>query len=978
VRQITLRLIEDALEIEFRSQISESKSPSKNTKMVKLPPISSFRTIDEKEDVYALSEIISDVDDLFKIPNIRVMLPHEFPNTRNPFMLGKTVDELAYMIPPHPEPGNVEIELKVLELLRYQRAAKALIRAEAQVLNRLPVSLQEVERLLLKMNDDLNLEKLIRCVCTLLDNDRYSVQHHTMEIVSDLKCLRSPMFNVEAHELVTRLNNFAGTQAVRVDVQASVRQMLRDCVFDYLDDNVSAYLLEWVNIVLGRAPSQHASRSSAASSLMNEAQRQRSPQYMGPSLGVLLETKGSRVNSPSSDLQPASLTQTAMIQHDYTDITSVVSMGDERGTHENIHVEAPALLKMRHQDSRQSSSPSAVTRATSPSIAKTSKPNSASRARLAPKSALAVGVSSDEHAKASVVGNRRIRSEVERVVREMGLLPDIAAKDQDVEKEVSALSDMRFDLYKMQQELLRRHILDPRHYAQNDSTTETGAPTRRRKGAAVVDDSSKNVRHLREASQAVVRVLPMREIPLALKTVFLHDRSGEATLEVLLDTITESIIGNITITTLAGQTAKDLSTLGGDSPTISRKQPKGDNQSVISASIRVSKLIFNRLTQYLLEDLPAANNDLRGKMLQNIFDQLEARANEVPTPHGFLLAFANRVLFNSVFTEDGVLVDMIILRNDDCSGLVIHCTPLSGLHNIGRQGKANAAGPVSVTVQDCELSVLLINQYGLYMLSRSKWASMELVAQWLSSRVRVRKIRAFVESRDETTAQDNNHALDQKSVNSQVSFDDFTHNNSFDGRVQSELLRGLDHGSSGMIGTPTKTPAIVQLMMLDISLDRRIEISNAVLLQWKSRNVPSIAGMSVSVNASQDLQMLVMAIRITFPVGGDRQNTSDKRGRSKTLDSAELTDEEEEGNEADLAPAIEMTYRLTSAEIAVFGANEMLEPQQQHKKVSLSTNSRRADEKHPETFIWNVFSRLKIEFQVISFEFLFVHQCIKK
>jgi hypothetical protein len=221
--------------------------------------------------------------------------------------------------------------------------------------------------------------------------------------------------------------------------------------------------------------------------------------------------------------------------------------------------------------------------------------------------------------------------------------------------------------------------------------------------------------------------------------------------------------------------------------------------------------------------------------------------------------------------------------------------------------------------------------------------------------------------------EDNAHQhLDQKSVNSQVSFDEFTHNNSFDGRIESELQRGLNTTGRSTTGTPARPPATAELMMLDISLDRRVEVSNSVLLQWRSRNVPTIAGMAVTVSAFQDLEMLVIVVRVSFPSGGDKRSSG--RGRSG-VDSAELTDDEEdegngEGAEGDVAPPFEMTYRLTSPEIAVFGATEMLELQQQQKKVSISTNSRRADEKHPETFMWNVFSRLKVDFQVTMFCFI--------
>ena len=102
----------------------------------KLPPLTSLSGMDEKEDIFILLEMITDVDDLLRIPNVKVFLPINFPPTRNPFLVGKTIDELASMITPQPQPGNLEEEMKVLELLRYKRAAKGLLRAEAQISNR--------------------------------------------------------------------------------------------------------------------------------------------------------------------------------------------------------------------------------------------------------------------------------------------------------------------------------------------------------------------------------------------------------------------------------------------------------------------------------------------------------------------------------------------------------------------------------------------------------------------------------------------------------------------------------------------------------------------------------------------------------------------------------------------------------------------------------------------------------------------------
>jgi hypothetical protein len=117
LRQMTLSLIEDALEIEFRGKMIVNNSE-------KVLVTSSFQEIDEKHELKALAEIISDTDDLLKFPIVRAFLPVDFPKTRNPFLFGKSVDHLVDIIAPHPEMGNTAEELKVLELMRFKRASK--------------------------------------------------------------------------------------------------------------------------------------------------------------------------------------------------------------------------------------------------------------------------------------------------------------------------------------------------------------------------------------------------------------------------------------------------------------------------------------------------------------------------------------------------------------------------------------------------------------------------------------------------------------------------------------------------------------------------------------------------------------------------------------------------------------------------------------------------------------------------------------
>ena len=101
--------------MEYRAQVvdtnisgsSKSVVSVKNYKQSQQKDITTFMDIEIKSQIYALKEMVTDVDHLFKIDNIRSMLPKDFPHYRNPFMLGKSVDQLADILPPHAEPGRI-------------------------------------------------------------------------------------------------------------------------------------------------------------------------------------------------------------------------------------------------------------------------------------------------------------------------------------------------------------------------------------------------------------------------------------------------------------------------------------------------------------------------------------------------------------------------------------------------------------------------------------------------------------------------------------------------------------------------------------------------------------------------------------------------------------------------------------------------------------------------------------------------------
>jgi len=157
-----------------------------------------------------------------------------------------------------------------------------------------------------------------------------------------------------------------------------------------------------------------------------------------------------------------------------------------------------------------------------------------------------------------------------------------------------------------------------------------------------------------------------------------------------------------------------------------------------------------------------------------------------------------------------------------------------------------------------------------------------------------------------------------------------------------------------------------------VQLDRRVDVSHNLQLQWKSRNVPNITGMEMALFAWQDLEMLMMRIVLTLPLP-HRFNLLRKKNaragkKNDLMDMNEYSDGDDDLTDSQFGQVepvtIVLNYRLTSAELSIFGSAEIIE----QKKITLSENlNLNAEQQHPETFIWNVFSRMKVCFKVIYF-----------
>lgn len=934
IRSTTVKLIEDALQIEYISRMSSSDHSKRSFKFGRLPPITSFKAMEDKEDLFALVEIIDDVDDLFSIPNIKVMLPMVFPNHRNPFMLGKTIDELAVANIPRPQPGNVDEEMKVMELLQYKRVSRALLRAEAQMLNRLPIDMVGLERLLERMKDDFNLDKMFRSVCTILDNDTASSHGE-----ANLTCLLSPVFNVEAHDILTRLNQFRGAQPMRIDVQVAIRQRLRECSFEYLEDPISKFLLEWMELVLN-ATQAESKTGSTAEFRLSSAQK-------GGGLASIQEAAYERENSP----QRAPSRGVAM----------ELSSMDFDKTHENITITEAARKKMQSPSQKSRPGTTSAYRSTSPphrdmAVGDDSSPSnkgtSTSPDRPSGRKPLKKKV---EHVELPVevmtefnsssappaIIRKKIRIEVERAVRELGLNK---LADEEGRGGNENISSLRYEVQKMQQELLRRHVLDPRHYV----VSSVDAVTHAQQGLTVPGMNAFDPFSKRKRARAEEESVVATPVLLGEKTILLpgkDDLPFSVTLTVTLDFEQECLIGKVIVSLEDAQKYKLLD----DSRPLPASM-KMNTATVIAHAI-FSKLIYSMLAESKLEDLIAAKPANKVKMISKVFDEMEAIARAEVFPRGEVTVNVNRVLFANKFSEDNVLVDLVISRNVQCDGLSIYCTPLAGLFHSQKLG----IGPVVINVNDNELEVLLINQHGLFKQAMAKWSSLKMLSQWLASQIKVRKVPAasYVPSKTIKLIEDDAKE-DDVSASSQITYTP-RRNEFASTEVGGEVA--VKEASTEIINPNT-------LLLLEVTLNRKLQISALLLEHWKSRNLPKIVGLECVLEAVQDLEVLSIGTNITVPSKKAYKKLINDSMKQESLDLVDLddfSDDEGYGEEDSLPTKVELTFQLTRQELLIFG----YAPSVDSKSVAMTkSNDKDHVENHPESLMWNVLSRLKVHFKV--------------
>jgi hypothetical protein len=540
--------------------------------------------------------------------------------------------------------------------------------------------------------------------------------------------------------------------------------------------------------------------------------------------------------------------------------------------------------------------------------------------------------------------------------------------------DAETLSSVRYELLKIQQELLRRKVLDPRYYKAVSLDTLNAEA---RGGTSAVNE------HMKHAQTARYSLLYEVDVTLG--------DTSEGKIEVLFDAATDSMLCRIV----------KMAKLDDNGDEIFDKLAVESGDAIVSkvvkqalAFMKLSRLIIHRATGYTLDDIFEAHPGDRANMLETIMFQLHQHASINPLPNNRLYLDINRLLYKTTLVTAGIIADLEISRNLDCNTMVIKLTSLNIL-----------ASHCIVEISDQSLQVLLLNQQSLYAVAKTKWSAMEMVAQWLTTRVRVKRVRFISDQEnihdDENIELENfdpakSNASDKKmaqslslsgvqqeesrdareNMMSRESADD--NRDSFSRQESLESMSTDGHSriestvsnSISTIATPSKIAQKIKEMkihpiaeprvLLDMAINRRVELSKVALMQWKSRNVPNLTGMKIKFLAFQDLSLLKIIITLTIPHARLRR---DKTGKSRHLIDFSQVDEGEEDleeyyDEKKLKPTIiRLQYVLTADELAIFGHAELYED----RHVILS-HAVAGD--HPSTFVWNILSRLYVKFKV--------------
>jgi hypothetical protein len=1011
LRQLTIKVVEDALEIEYRSQFGDSRPPVRGGASVQLPSIDKFQTLEKKEDILILAAMVTDADALFLLKNVSSLLPADFPTTRNPLMLGRTIDDLAALPVPAPEPGNSEQELRALEFMRYKRASKALLKAEAQVMNKMPILLEDVERVWLLKDQNSSINALVRVAVTLLAGDN----HEGSGAPPQLSLLQGAPLDTEPAAFLRDLNRCRGGVRLPADVHAAARQALYACDMRGIHDPSVEYIAEWVGVVVGTTivvrqgdQSTHHSHSKSFSSGQGQ---------------------GGRGRSRGSPEEPSAATVDDMHMH---------GSGGRGGGGGGSSPDGPSPMKSRtHGSVSAAGGGSGADRLSSTTGAGAGPPAPIQKSKAKAK----MMAERADILMASAVGAAKKQDSKRRaeIARLKGGSAAAAGPEQ------GELNAIRYELIKMQQELLRRKILDPRHYkAASIDSQEVLEQKKQSNPTAGTASSAKKMGEVRSKKAGTSRMA--QNVPLAVQSVDWAQHHGS--IEIAIEPLSDMIVVRYRESPLDGvDGGGSLGSAGGASASASAYE--GD-----PLTMRVSKLSLHRLTGRQVDALLEATKEVRRVDLLPLFEKFMEgmaeydsslqRANSTLTAqaHGSvvspdLVLDIDRELCAQEITSGGVAMAVGVSRDSECSGLLVTCTPHPGALRVAEHTRYDT-GPVTLFLHDRELQVLLINQRGLYSLAQTKWSCMVMVAQWLISRLHARRIPVFqggMVGRPNTAGQElrerairdavrraeapapapasasrngsRNGSLDAsaapesspaKAIRAAAAAQDAADVPPADQELvlvkeEEEEDSVADEGSTEDWGAEAGDGP----MLLEVTVDRSVDIAEDVVALWQARNVPSLLCAAYRLSACQDMEMLRVTIAVRMPdqVTGERlfnaladqknsqlavEKLAKDKARKKRKKGVRIYtefDEDEEHDsdeEAAAAPVPELTaeqilssnatytelsfsFSLTGTELLVFGSTEILEDM--HKTSAMKSKKAFQASK----FMRNILGRLFLQFK---------------
>lgn len=164
------------------------------------------------------------------------------------------------------------------------------------------------------------------------------------------------------------------------------------------------------------------------------------------------------------------------------------------------------------------------------------------------------------------------------------------------------------------------------------------------------------------------------------------------------------------------------------------------------------------------------------------------------------------------------------------------------------------------------------------------------------------------------------------------------------------------HGVAVDLGDDFEAPQRAMPVVLDVFLERKVDIDKLAYIQWRGRRVPRIPGIKCTIKAIQDLDMLRFDVKVIIPHPKMRLIKQDNLlDFSKFYEDEEFFDDEAISTDGAAYPPtiVELQFSLTGGELLVFGSARLME----EHNVSFSAAPGGT---HPAAFMYNILNRYNI------------------